>query len=205
MNFLERLWAYVTLGALGIVWEEASPLLGGVAAHDRDLALWPVIVAVALGTWLAGMLLYFAGRWRGRWIRKRWRRARPLILRSVAIVRRHPWRASFAVRFAFGLRLALPLACGIGRVPVATYAVGTGASCIVWSVAFTALGWWLGRTAEILLGHMRNFEAMIAVVLALGSIVGYVWLRRRHVAVRSVAVLGREGNAATNDADKLTS
>jgi membrane protein DedA with SNARE-associated domain len=192
MNVLERLWAYVTLGAMGIVWEEASPLLGGVAAHDRDLALWSVINAVALGTWLAGMLLYYVGRWRGKWVRKRWRRARPLILRSVAIVRRHPWRASLALRFAFGLRLALPFACGVGRVPLLTYAVGTAASCIVWSVAFTALGWWLGRTAEVLLGHVRNLEGFIVAFIALGSIAGYAWLRRKHVAEQSAALLDRD-------------
>jgi membrane protein DedA with SNARE-associated domain len=192
MNFLERLWAYVTLGALGIVWEEASPLLGGVAAHDRDLALWPVIIAVALGTWIAGLLLYVVGRWRGKWVRKRWRRARPVILRSVAIVRRHPWRASLAVRFAFGLRLALPFACGVGRVPASTYAMGTAASCIVWSVAFTALGWWMGRAAEALLGRMRNFEGIVVALIVCGSVAGYVWLRRRHVAVRTAAVLDRE-------------
>ena len=192
MNLLERLWAYVTLGALGIVWEEASPLLGGVAAHDRDLALWPVIGAVALGTWIAGMLLYLVGRWRGKWVRKRWRQARPLILRSVAIVRRHPWRASLAVRFAFGLRLALPFACGVGRVPLSTYALGTAASCIVWSVAFTALGWWVGRAAETVLGHMRNLEIIVALVVAAGSVAGYVWLRRRQVALRTVEVLDRE-------------
>lgn len=192
MNVLERFWAYVTLGAMGIVWEEASPLLGGVAAHNRDLALWWVINAVALGTWLAGMVLYYVGRWRGKWVRTRWRRARPLILRSVAIVRRHPWRAALAVRFAFGLRLALPFACGVGRVPVLTYAMGTAASCIVWSVAFTALGWWLGRTANVLLGQMRNIEGIIVALIALGSIAGYVWLRRRHVAVRSAAILDRD-------------
>jgi membrane protein DedA with SNARE-associated domain len=198
MNLLERLWAYVTLGAMGIVWEEASPLLGGVAAHERDLALWPVIGAVALGTWLAGVLLYFVGRWRGRWVRKRWRRARPLILRSVAIVRRHPWRASLAVRFAFGLRLALPFACGVGRVPFAIYAVGTAASCIVWSVSFTALGWWLGRTTEALLGHVRNFEGVVVILIVLGSIAGYVWLRRRHVAVSAAAILDRDSGTSAS-------
>lgn len=195
MNLLERLWAYVTLGAMGIVWEEASPLLGGVAAHDRDLELWSVIGAVALGTWLASVLLYLVGRWRGKWVRQRWRRARPLILRSVAIVRRHPWRAALAVRFAFGLRLALPFACGVGRVPLAIYATGTAASCIVWSVAFTALGWSLGRTAEVVLGQVRNFEGIIVILIVLGSIAGYVYLRRRHVAVRAAEILDHESGA----------
>jgi len=40
--------------------------------------------------------------------RKRWPRFRRVIIQSVALVRRHPWRASLLVRFAWGLRLPLP-------------------------------------------------------------------------------------------------
>jgi len=33
MTFLERMWAYITLGASGITTEEAAPIVGGFAAH----------------------------------------------------------------------------------------------------------------------------------------------------------------------------
>src|SRR3954468_8822914 len=144
MSFLERMWAYITLGAMGIVWEEASPLIGGLAAHDRHLRLSPVILAVALGTFLSTLLLYFLGRARGHWFRKRWPRFRRVIVQSVALVRRHPWRASLLVRFAYGLRLPLPIACGVARVPILLYATATAISCIVWSLVFSVLGWGLG-------------------------------------------------------------
>lgn len=38
MNFPERMRAYVTLGAMGLVWEEVSPLLriAGAVVLDRD-------------------------------------------------------------------------------------------------------------------------------------------------------------------------
>jgi membrane protein DedA with SNARE-associated domain len=189
MSLLERMWAYVTLGAMGIVWEEASPLIGGLAAHDRNLRLLSVILAVALGTWLATLALYLLGRWRGYWLRKRWPRFRVLILRSVAVVRRHPWRASFAVRFAYGLRLALPLACGVGRVPLVVYCVGSGASSVAWSLTFSILGWGLGRTTQTLIGHVRELEPLIGAVLVALMVLGFSVLRRRHVAERTALVL----------------
>lgn len=199
MTFIERMWAYITLGAMGIVWEEASPLLGGLAAHDRNLRLLSVILAVALGTWLAGMLLYLFGRSRGRWLRKRWPRFRKLILRSVALVRRHPWRASLGVRFAYGLRLPLPIACGVARVPLLVYAVGSGISCIAWSLAFSMLGWGLGRTTETLIGHVRQWEPLIGVAVVSAMIMGFFVVRRRHVADRTAKVLDPDPTAA----DKL--
>ncbi len=192
MSFLERMWAYITLGAMGFVWEEASPLIGGVAAFDRNLRLLPVVFAVALGTWIVGLLLYALGRWQGDQLRKRWPRLRPLVIRSVAIVRRHPWRSAFAVRFAYGLRIPLPIACGAGRVPMLVFLVGSGVSCVAWSTAFTVTGWWLGRTAESLIGQVHRFEPAIGAGLVLLMIVGYVVFRRRQVVEKTVKVLDRD-------------
>ena len=189
MTFLERMWAYITLGAMGIVWEEASPLLGGLAAHDRNLRLLSVILAVALGTWLATFLLYLLGRSRGRWLRKRWPRFRRVMLRSVALVRRHPWRASLMVRFAYGLRLPLPVACGVARVPLLVYCVGSAASSVAWSLVFSLLGWALGRTTETLIGHVRQWEPLIGTAVVLLMIVGFIWVRRRHVSGRTARVI----------------
>ena len=92
------------------------------------------------------LAFYGIGRWRGRWVRKRWPKARPLILRSVVIVRRHPWRASLISRFAYGVRIALPIACGIGRIPLSTYAIGTAVSSVLWAGVFTGAGWAMGDT-----------------------------------------------------------
>lgn len=189
MTLLERLWAYVTLGAMGSLWGEASPLLGGVAANDRRLHLFPVVLAVAVGTWLGVMAFYVLGRWRGRWVRKRWPKLRPLILRSVAIVRRHPWRASLASRFAYGVRIALPIACGIGRVPLLIYALGTAVSCVLWSLVYTVLGWWMGRAARAFLGHLQDIEAVLGIVIFLAVLVAYIVLRRRHIERKTMKVL----------------
>lgn len=202
MSFIANIWTYVTLGAMGFVWEEASPLIGGLAAHNHHLHLMPVIIAVALGTWGAGIGLYFLGRWRGRWMRKRWPRARKVILQSVALVRRHPWRASLAVRFAWGLRLPLPIACGVGRVPLFVYMIATAISCLLWSVIFSILGWWLGDAAEVLIGHVQKWEPYIGAALVIAMIVGFVMVRRRRIAERAAAVIDHESPAASAPAEK---
>lgn len=189
MTFLGRMWAYIMLGATGSFVGEASPLIGGLAAFDRNLNLFNVINAVALGTWIGGLLFYAIGRSKGRWIRKRWPRFRPVILRSVAIVRRHPWRTSLAVRFAYGLRIALPLACGVARVPLLIYAIGTAVSSVAWSLIFTVLGWGLGRTTETFIGHVKEWEPVIGGAVVLAVFVVFIAMRRRHVAERTAAVL----------------
>ena len=194
MTLLERLWAYVTLGAMGSLWGETSPLLGGLAAIERRLHLWTVVLTVALGTWLGVMGFYALGRWRGKWVRKRWPKARALILRSVAIVRRHPWRASLASRFAYGVRIALPIACGIGRIPILTYAIGTAVSSLVWSVVYTMLGWSMGRATRAFLGNLQDIEALLGAVIVILVLIAYIVLHRRHVERRTTKLLDPEGS-----------
>src|SRR5678815_3373816 len=186
---LRRLWAYLTLGATGIITEEATPLIGGLAAHNRHLRLAAVGMWVAGGTWLAGIGLYYFGRWRGDWARRRWPHLRRFMLRAFKIVRRHPWRSSMAVRWAYGLRLTLPIACGAARLPLPIYLIGSAVSCLTWSYTFTLLGWGFGRTMLIMLGHVRRYENYLVGLIVLLLAMAFWIMRERHVEDEVVEVL----------------
>lgn len=186
---LHTLWAYITLGATGIVTEEATPLIGGLMAHDHYLHLSTVMLSIALGTWLTDLGLYYVGRWQGRWARQRWPRLREWMVRTLRIVRRHPWRASMAVRWAYGLRLTLPIACGAARVPLPVYLIGSAISCITWAVFFTAIGWAFGETTLIVLGHVRRYENYLISLIVLLLVIGFWIVRARHVPDEVVEVL----------------
>jgi membrane protein DedA with SNARE-associated domain len=186
-----RLAAYIGLGLTGIVAEEATPILGGLAAHDGKLAFLPVILAIGTGTWLAALVLYFVGRSHGRWVRKRFPRFRAFFLRAFKVVRRHPWRATLAVRWVFGLRIGLPIACGAARVPLATYAAGSAVSCYSWSLTFVAAGWFFGTAAQRAMGVAERYERWIAGALVVLVIAGW-WIaraRRRTLERRAVEVI----------------
>ncbi len=168
-SFLYQLgafWVCATLGAISIIVEEFAPVAGGVAAHERHLPLVWVALSCALGSWIADIGLYFLGRWRGVWVRHRWPRlARPLT-RTLMGVRRAPWRSSLAVRYAYGLRLTLPIACGAAHVPLAEYLAGSAISAFTWASLFTVVGWVFGRSAAIVLHHVRRYEDVVGLALA---------------------------------------
>ena len=189
---LERFWAYVTLFASGIVTEEATPLVGGLLAHNGHLSIVAVGAWITAGTWTAHVLLYLLGRWRVDWVRTRWPRVRSFMTRVLSVVRRHPWRCSLAVRFAFGLRLTLPVACGAARVPLWIYVVGSGISAVLWSYTFTLLGWGFGEASLRLLGHMRRYELPIALILVVIVGVALYLVRKQHVDEEVVGALEHE-------------
>ena len=186
---LRRTWEYILLALSGIVTEEATPLIGGLRVHTGHLKLFPVMFWVAAGTWTAHIGLYYLGRWRSEWVQRRFPRARVLVQRVLDVVRRHPWRSSLAVRFAYGLRLTLPIACGAAHVPLRIYVPGSGISAAVWSVLFTLLGWGLGETTMIVVGHVRRYEKWIAIAILVVILVALYAMRRRHVEEEVVEVL----------------
>ena len=187
---LERLWKYTALGVTSIVFEEANPILGGIAARHGRAGLVEVVVAVAIGTWLASIALYFVGRWRIDWVRARWPDRRRLLTGALTIVRRHPWRSTLAIRFAYGLRLPLPIACGAARVPLSLYIVASGISCWLWALAFGYLGFAAGGAALRWLDFAQRTDVRLGLLALMLSIVLVVMLRRRRIAERTARLLG---------------
>jgi membrane protein DedA with SNARE-associated domain len=147
---------------------------------------------VAVGTWLASIGLYFVGLWRIDWVRRRWPDRQRMLDGALAIVGRHPWRASLAVRFAYGLRIPLPVACGAARLPFFLYVIASGISCWVWSILFTLLGWKAGGAALTFLGFASRSDVRLGFV-AIALVVTLVMLRRRRrIAERTAHVLSGE-------------
>ncbi len=167
-------------------------MIGGLAAHNHHLRFSLVVLWVAAGVWTADIVLYYLGRWRGRWLRERWPVLRRVILRALRVVRRHPWRSSLAVRFAYGLRFTLPIACGAARLPVVLYLIGSAISAFLWALLFTSAGWGVGRTTRALGWHPRVHELPFMIGLFAVGIVVYLIARRRHVEEHTVEVLDAE-------------
>lgn len=202
---MDRLWRYVALGGLSIVFEEANPIWGGIHARHGRLDLASVIVAVTIGTWLASLALYGLGYWRIAWVRRRFPAKQRLLDAALQIVQRHPWRASLAIRFAYWLRLPLPIACGAARVPLSLYVLASGVSCAVWSIAFAALGYWAGVPALEALRYTRRSDVRLGlVVLLLGALLWFLSTRRRRFAERTAQAITGESIPIMTTAERAT-
>ena len=192
MSPIARLWKYVVLGVTSYVLEEANPIFGGIAARDGRLALSAVITAVAIGTWIPSIGLYLLGRWHVQWVRDRWPDRQQLLDGALEIVRRHPWRASLAVRFAYGLRVPVLIACGAAHLPLALYVIASGISCFVWSAVFVFLGWKAGGVALAFLGFTTRDDVRLGFLAIVLIAFLFFMRRRRRFAERTAHVLSGE-------------
>jgi membrane protein DedA with SNARE-associated domain len=151
---------YLTLLVTVAFQEEAAPIAGALAAHHAHLDPVWVALACALGTWGGDLALYVIGRRGHRFL------DRPGFAKALGLVRRHPRGAPLAVRFAYGLRFTLPIACGVAHLPAARYALWAGVSAALWSALFTVVGWTAGELALRLFRDVRHYELpLIAAVL----------------------------------------
>jgi len=165
LSMLSRIWVYVTLGASSIIIEELAPVIAGFAAHQHHLGFVRAVLACAVGSWAAGVALYALGRWRALHVVKRWPRVFAQVEKLLGAVRRHPWRASLAVRYVYGARFFLPVACGAAEVSSPVFLIGSAISAGTWSLLFTTVGWAFGSTAVLVMGRIRRHEDGLAVVL----------------------------------------
>ena len=115
--------------------------------------------------------------------------------RALRAVRRRPWRSALAVRFAFGARLLLPLACGAAHVPAFTYLVGSAISSIVWSVVFTEVGYLFGEAAVTALRRMEHYDQYVAAVLIGVGVVALLIYRQRRQRRRQARTTDRAAGA----------
>lgn len=171
--------AYLTLGLSTIFTQEVAALLGGFAAEQGHLQLSVVTLVLAASVFVESLALYALGRWRAAWVRLKLRNSPPVVKKLLRAMRWSPWRSTIISRFAFGARLALPMACGAARVPVWIFVTGTAAAAILWAMVFAGIGWALGEGVVLIVGEVKKFEGIIAFLVIALCVVAWWFLWKR--------------------------
>ncbi|HEX6966706.1 MAG TPA: DedA family protein [Gemmatimonadaceae bacterium] len=191
--------AYVTLGLTSIIIEEAAPVVAGFAAHQGDLRVVEAALACALGSWAADIGLFELGRRHAIRIIKRWPSIHATVRKLLRAVRRRPWHAALAVRFAYGARFLLPITCGASRMPLRRFIIGSGISAFTWSALFTLLGWIFGYSAVRVISHVHHYEKEMAIALAASVLVIVLIVQRRNAKRVAEEIAGRGADDGTPD------
>jgi membrane protein DedA with SNARE-associated domain len=168
-------YGYLAL-AIGCLLEgETMLLLAGFAVH-QGLMQWPWAVAVGAAAGCTGDGLLFAlGRSQSQRVFARWpmlaERVRPRLDRWIE---RHAGLTVVGVRFAYGLRIAGPLALGTSSLPTLRFVLFNALGALLWATIFVSLGSVFG-TAAVELLHLVD-RIGIALLLPAGLVLAIVAL-----------------------------
>lgn len=122
--------------------ETAVVALGAIAGATGDPPLTAVVATAAVGALVGDLACYAIGRWAGvdRWGWQRRRRIATAIARVRATVERRTAVLVFTARYIPFARIAVNLAAGAARIPLARYAPLAAAAGLGWAIYNTAVG-----------------------------------------------------------------
>src|SRR5438132_402595 len=127
---------------------EAAVIVGGSLAAQGYWPWWAVWVVASVPATAGHQLYFYLGRRFGEGLLARLpTRLAPAVARARALVLANDSRIMLAMRFAYGIRLPVPILCGAsGVAPLRffRYNLGTG---LAWALGFTWVGYAFGAAA----------------------------------------------------------
>jgi phosphatidylglycerol lysyltransferase len=199
MEMLLLRYGYALLFAGVLVEGEVVLLVAAILAR-RGVFAWPAVVLVAVAANTLADLAYFGlARRRGRgWLEARYG-AHPRFRKLLDLVGRHGPLLLLASRFAYGLRIAIPAACGALGMGAAAFLATDLMAGLVWAATITALGYSVGGAVEPVLARLQGYEMAAAAGLLVAVAVG----ASAAFGVRHLRALAREGRLGAADLHRL--
>jgi phosphatidylglycerol lysyltransferase len=165
MELLLIKYGYV-LVFLGVAFEGEAVLLASALLAQRGFFHLPVVIAVAVAAnSLSDQVYYQLARIRGRsWLERRFSR-HPRYHQLIDLIGRRGGWLLLASRFVYGLRIAIPAACGAFGMGIARFTLIDLLAGLVWALPMAALGYFAGGALGPLLEGVRRYEEALALVL----------------------------------------
>lgn len=149
---------------------ESMLLLGGYAAHRGYLQM-PWVIAAAFVAAVAGDQLYFhLGRRHGARLLAHRPRLQAKVARALSLVERHDTLTVFAMRFLWGLRIALPVAIGMSSMSARRYLALNLVAAALWSAAVGVIGYGATEVLARAMDDLHRHEGTVVIVLVLLAI-----------------------------------
>lgn len=161
---------------------ETTLFIASFAAHDGKLTIEWVIVAAALGAIIGDNIGYWIGREGGRQLLERegpfHRRRLALLAHGDRFFDEHGPKAVFLGRWVALLRVTAAVLAGANRMPWRSFFLWNALGGLAWATSIGLAGFYIGHAAEQVIQKV-GIGALIALVLAAGAGLVYLWVRER--------------------------
>jgi len=187
-------YGYAAIGIGTFLEGETILVLGGFAANRGYLELPWVILCAFIGTLFGDQLYFYIGRTRGKSAlekRPHWKAKSEKIFR---LLDRHQAWVIFGFRFLYGLRTVTPFIIGVSKISPVRFLILNILGAAVWAVVIGTMAYLFGRTLEIIIGDIKQYELLIFVILAgLGVVIWFVHIRKNSSATKSIRATPKGG------------
>jgi len=172
IGLLVQSWGYPFVVIGTALQGDAALLICGFLAHQGHLNVYLVWMTGALSA-AAGDIIYFYLGWRygDKVLNKLPGMAKSSLSWARDVVNRHPRRVMIFMRYFFGVRMAMPIICGMSTIPFNRFLRYTIVTAAIWAGMFVWIGYLFGLAAKTFIGQVEKFEIIFTIVLALLGVV----------------------------------
>jgi membrane protein DedA with SNARE-associated domain len=167
LGLLVQTWGYPIVVVGTALQGDAALLICGFLAHQGHLNVFLVWLTGSLSATAGDVIYFYLGR---RWGEKVLNKLPGMAKTSLAwardVVDRHPSRVMIFMRYFFGVRMAMPIICGMSSIPFGRFVRYNIATAIVWAGIFVWVGYLFGLAAKKFVGQVEKFEIIFTIVLA---------------------------------------
>jgi len=170
-QWIERIGPLAVFFGLMIEGEMAL-ILAGYAVNHGYLELVPTLLMGTAGGVCTDALYFWLGRRYGARLLRSRPGLRPLRARAVLLLRRYGHLMAFAVRFAIGLRIVLPIVMGASRMPPRVYHLYNAFGSLTFSVVYLAVGYGFGQAIHRLIARWNLSEVhVLGAIVVIGALI----------------------------------
>ena len=143
----------------GSIFEGDATLLGAsFLAHRHVVSLTAVLLTATIASAAWNEFIFYLSRKRGKDFFERRVARHPRYDRVQRWVQRRSVLLLLFSRYLFGLRLAIPVACGATGMCRPTFTAVNAAGAVLWAVPIGLLGFFLGNFVEAFWHGVRHWE-----------------------------------------------
>ncbi len=174
-----ELYGIYAVFALCMVEGDITLLLSGAMAHSRffgDYSFFKVFAAGTLGGVAGDTFGYFVGRVFAKTIKNfGWfQRAQPRIDR---LVEKFGGATLIISKYIYGIRVAMCISTGVGRMPFWRFLYTDFISCGIWALILSTTGYFFGTAITGILGDFHQIGIALGIILGVG-VLGFYLLER---------------------------
>ena len=162
---------------------EGIAMLGGIMSQQHLIGVWPAIIALALGSFLADQVFFLLGHGGRNSAIVRSVQGSAAGGRVVTTFNAHPDVFAFSLRFLYGLRMAGAVTIGTTDYPWPRFILLNAISALLWSAAWVTLGYMFGQALAPLFERLSGLShfvwAGVAAALCIAVVAVMASRRRR--------------------------
>ena len=173
METLISQYGYLIIFVITFFEGETVLIIAAILASNGLLDINLCILSAFLGSVIGDQLFFHFARREGVNFVKKFKYISAVLPRADKLVRKHGAYVVLSSRFLYGLRTALTVICGLGKMSPMKFGIYNTISALIWAVSYGLIGYFFSEAIGTVAG-LKKIEFVIAAAIAIAALAYWI-------------------------------